>query len=385
VRDQRLALEWVRDNIAVFGGDPGAVTIEGQSSGGLAVTTQLMAYGGARPVPFQQAVTRSQALAPGITGNYTREAMGRVAEALGCGQDDLPCLRALDTETVLNASIATYLSDTAHNLGDIWLPVVDGDFIPAPPSQLLREGRFARGLNTMIGWADEDLTVYMAVLGPTLATEEESRQFVSNYLPGVSSANIDKLMALYPVSEFRPQENLTAIFYRTARIYRDIIVTCLPLWYGEQVSRYEGEVFLYDWNQTMLEPGIQAVFNPGGPIGPPHTAETAYIYGNITHWDTNGWPYNPTKSDFALAKRGSRSWSAFAATGVPGNIPGKDVFQGWKPAFSGDQTYVFVAGGSKEGLSAFDGKGATPAIEAQRLKERCGFLSSKEVLDQMNF
>jgi len=45
LRDQRLALEWVNDNIAAFGGDPSHVTIHGQSSGGLAVGMQILAYG----------------------------------------------------------------------------------------------------------------------------------------------------------------------------------------------------------------------------------------------------------------------------------------------------------------------------------------------------
>jgi len=45
LRDQRLALEWVKDNIAAFGGDPSQVTIHGQSSGGLAVGMQILAHG----------------------------------------------------------------------------------------------------------------------------------------------------------------------------------------------------------------------------------------------------------------------------------------------------------------------------------------------------
>ena len=51
LRDQRAAIQWVRDNIAAFGGDPERITISGQSSGGLAIGMQVMAYGGEKPLP----------------------------------------------------------------------------------------------------------------------------------------------------------------------------------------------------------------------------------------------------------------------------------------------------------------------------------------------
>ena len=66
LRDQRLAIEWVRDNIAGFGGDPNRITINGPSSGGLSVGMQMMAYGADKPFPFQQGIAESQVLEGGI-------------------------------------------------------------------------------------------------------------------------------------------------------------------------------------------------------------------------------------------------------------------------------------------------------------------------------
>lgn len=130
LRDQRLAIEWVRDNIAYFGGDPERITILGQSSGGLAVGMHVMAYGGTKPLPFQRGVAESQSLEPGITKNFTIDAMTEMANYVGCNAtnvhspETIACLRGMDTETLLNASITTYASDIAHNIGDIWLPSV---------------------------------------------------------------------------------------------------------------------------------------------------------------------------------------------------------------------------------------------------------------------
>ena len=101
VRDQRLAIEWVHDNIAAFGGDPARITIHGQSSGGLAVGIQMLAYGNSRPYPFQQVIGQSQILEPDITGNVTRHAMARVWKKTRCTNHvfdsaaNIECLRSL--------------------------------------------------------------------------------------------------------------------------------------------------------------------------------------------------------------------------------------------------------------------------------------------------
>ncbi|KXJ87079.1 Alpha/Beta hydrolase protein [Microdochium bolleyi] len=407
LRDQRLAIEWVRDNIAAFGGDGSKITIFGQSSGGLAVGMQIMAYGGTKPVPFQQGICESQALEPGITGNFTIDAMQLLVDAVGCNSTSLhsaetvSCLRGLDTQKLLQASLDTYVADIAHNIGDIWLPVVDGDFLPAPPSQLSREHRLATHVTTMIGWCDADVDYYT---DSSIATAEDTHSFISDYIPYVTPENINTLLGLYPVSEFEAASrnsngDLSAEFFRAARIFRDILMTCQPTWFGQQVTAANGgDVYLYDWNQTVLAPALEVVSNKTG-WGPVHTSEFAYIFGNLSHYDVNGYPFAPTPADYALRSRGSRSWSTFAATGRPGGSSaspppscgaGKqhDTFQGFERAFPDGpdgEAYVFVVGGAKEGLSAFDGPHATEAIKAQRLKERCAFINSDEMIEQLRF
>ncbi|KAL6362599.1 hypothetical protein LRP88_03890 [Fusarium phalaenopsidis] len=401
--------------------------------GGLAVGMQTLAYGGTKPAPFNQGICQSQALEPGITGNFTINAMKAVVDHVGCNLTDLhtnqtvECLRNLDMETLLSASLATYESDIAHNIGDIWLP-----------------GRFSN-VTTMIGWCEDDVTFFTDT---AIKTPEDTRKFISSYVPDVTESNIDKLLLLYPSFEFldNEEQGLSAEFYRSARIFRDILMVCQPAWYGERLASKRNEVFLYDWNQTILEPIIAEVKGKMG-FGTIHTSEFAYIFGNLSHYNVSGYPFHPTLSDYSLRQRGSRSWSTFASTGKPG-APGRKTFQGFNvsypivpipyevdpddeehvilstggkgarrvllPKFLEQQSkenethvyeglksawrkkvndtnpadkemYVFVIGGPNEGLSDFGGDKAHLAVKSQWLRKRCAFINSPEMIAQLKY
>lgn len=345
-----------------------------------------MAYGASKPVAFQQAICESQALEPGITGNFTNDAMQLLVDYLGCNTTSLDseqtvaCLRGFDMDTLMDASLATYIGDTAHNIGDIWLPAVDGDFLPAAPSELIRQGKFAK-VTTMIGWAEDDVSY---LTEPSIQTPNDTRDFFLSYAPGLTAASVDALLALYPVSDFAANSaaNLSAEFYRASRVFRDILMTCPPLWYGENLAA-SANVYHYAWNQSLLDPILGFVGWPG--LGVVHTSELAYVFGNLSHYDIHGYPFTPDESDYALVRRGSRSWSSFVSTGSP-SVDGRETFQGFGPAYNeSKQLYVFVAGGPEEGLSAVSGPGASPGLGRQRLAERCRFITSPEMTEQLRF
>lgn len=77
------------------------------------MTAQILAYGGSKPVPFQQGICESQALATGLTTNRTRDAVQVLVDYVGCNTTSLydaqtiSCLRSLDMQTLLDASLAT--------------------------------------------------------------------------------------------------------------------------------------------------------------------------------------------------------------------------------------------------------------------------------------
>jgi carboxylesterase type B len=389
LRDQRAAIEWVRDHIAYFGGDPERITIAGQSSGGLAIGMQIMAYGGEKPLPFQQGIAESQSLEPGITGNFARDAMTAIVDYVGCNSTDLDapetidCLRAMNTEQLLNASFETYDDDISHNIGDIWLPNVDDDFLPAPPSQLIAEGRFGNA-TFMSGWMQGDLNVYT---NTSIKTSDDTYAFIRGYLPAMSEDKLTELLDMYPEEEFTASGDLAAEFYRSARIFRDILMVCPSLHLGAAIDKkYDAPVYFYNFNQTILDP-ILEVTNKVRGLGVVHTSEFAYIFDSMHVYNTSGYPFEPTEYDYEIAMRASRSWSSFINHGVPAmSSPESTTLLNWDEAFSRPGgPYVRTIGGSKPSNSALGHANATQEMVVQRLQERCAFLNSPEIIAALQY
>lgn len=283
LKDMRLALEWVHDNIQYFGGNPHNVTIHGQSSGGLAMGMQTVAYGASKPQVFSQFIAQSQALEGGITGNFTQKAMSKVANAIACNTTDInspatvSCFRALSMEKLLQAQTDPHGDGPAENIGDEWLPVVDGDFLPAAPSELISTGRFYN-VSAIAGWCDDDAGPFVQL---SSQTPNGTHEFFRQYLPGFTSSNLNKLLDLYPSSEFKSSRaangsiEVAGETLRAARILRDIVFVCQAVYLGEALQKSQNSFYLYDQNQTFLDPIEASLGSPG--YGPIHTSEFAYM------------------------------------------------------------------------------------------------------------
>ena len=116
-----------------------------------------------------------------------------------------------------------------------------------------------------------------------------------------------------------------------------------------------------------------------------HTSNFAYEFGNLSHYNVDNFPYRPNKTDFILRNKQSRSWSSFANFGSP-SLAGHDTLHGWTPAFKKDgEIDIYVIGGPYEGLSAENGPHSTSVVAAERLKERCSFLNSPEIIKQLQY
>ncbi|KAH8817777.1 carboxylesterase family protein-like protein [Flagelloscypha sp. PMI_526] len=192
--DQRFALEWVRSHISKFGGDPSRVTIMGESAGGGSVMHQITAYGGARGVPFHQAIPQSATwlptLAPELQDASTKAFLNYLKVA------SLDEARQASYNDIVRANLLLIGNASPYPSFPV-LPVADGSFIPAPPAKLFESGRYTHGLRILTG---HNLDEGLMFTNPITANETLYLQLLHQLFPSATNDAFNELLVQYPAT-----------------------------------------------------------------------------------------------------------------------------------------------------------------------------------------
>ncbi|KAL4927486.1 Alpha/Beta hydrolase protein [Aspergillus undulatus] len=295
LRDQRVALEWIRDNVEAFGGDPSRVTVVGQSVGASDIGLHLTAFGGGHDVPFQQAMMMSGG--PGLNFNSQPELVAEntvsIAREVGCikdgssGQDKatLSCLRSIPFEILTNRSVSAMRAARPPFGEGFFYPTIDYDFLPDRPSTLTRSGKFAKGIPLIASWVTNDGAWYAP---PPTSSDEAVLSSFGLWLHNLSEATKKSLLQLYPLSDFehmvRPENDgpISPQYYRAAQMNRDIWFTCPVLdftWqYVSQGGVDASKVRLYEHNETRYAPVFGNMGVPMWRVA--HLSDIPYLFNN---------------------------------------------------------------------------------------------------------
>ncbi|MBF6482580.1 carboxylesterase/lipase family protein [Nocardia otitidiscaviarum] len=193
LRDQVAALEWVRRNIAAFGGDPDNVTIFGESAGAHAVLS-LFATPAAEGL-FHRGISQSPPAAWAASPDDAKLFARRCVEGLGAGPEEasraLISAGANDIRRAVDRAVATVLREQPGLFPAV--PMVDGDFLPRSPLDALTEGS-AHRLPLIIGSNRDEGTLF-ARLSDTLPTTPERIRKVLAHSGAEAAAQV---VAAYP-------------------------------------------------------------------------------------------------------------------------------------------------------------------------------------------
>jgi para-nitrobenzyl esterase len=287
--DQIAALQWVRENIAAFGGDPDKVTVMGESAGAMSIGALL-------GMPAAQGLFHRAILESGAAGNIPeRSHATRVAQALlaklGLEVSQLSELADVPLETLLKVQ-----PELGREFGGVhaFSPTIDGDTLPMHPLAMIAQGS-AANVTTLVGTNRDEWRLFAMLSGGPRVDEELLKQIFGDeaktVLATYTEARADKS------SEQAWIDIMSDLFFRMPSI---------QLAEGQVRQRAQVWVYRFDWESPAF----------GGILGAAHAMEIPFV------WNTLDTPLSlmftgDSPERKPLADLMHSVWAAFIRSGNP--------------------------------------------------------------------
>ena len=311
--DQRLAMQWLRDNAAAFGGDPARVTLWGESAGAISTMAHLVTP--ASKGLFKRAILQSSLGIPFFPASLSTQFGNFLAITVGCAPSNITCLQAVPLASLLNASASV---SAASHFSALWYPTIDKQTQNQPLSAA-GLASIPPSVDIMFGF-DTDEAVYFYSAVPAVQENPMATLYqVAGYSYGAHAPHIlGKYSSLYG----QPTTNASFIKFFNAA-FTDDLFRCATQKLGGAVRRasawsYRFNVVQRDNSKFWPQLGLPACVSKVC-----HGAELSFVFG------FQGLPASMNVSfssaEQTLSSTMQRMWTGFAKTGNPG--------QGW-PAFT---------------------------------------------------
>ena len=328
------ALQWVRDNIEMFGGDPGNVTIFGCSGGGTKVNT-LLAMPCAAGL-FHKAIVQSSYTLRLLRSDEATHVAERVLAALGLdvrpGNMGMERLASISVEQLL-AAMATVKAEAAvapdlsvfARVG--FAPVVDGNFLPrqafdAEIDAEMDAQKDAQGISTLrdvpmiVGSNADETTMLLGGADPSLFTLDETRMRAGvEKFTGLGAGDARRLVEIYRRHD--PGASPAEVYFSATS---DHMFRMDAIRQSEWQARRGGApvyMYLFTWKAPAM----------GGRYKAAHGIDVPLVFGNADRAQGFG---GSGEERGALADKVSQAWVSFARSGHPGHVGPPESLE-WQP------------------------------------------------------